>query len=36
MIDAIKKQGVVKGIGLGMKRISKCHPFGGSGYDPVP
>jgi uncharacterized protein len=36
MIDAIKKHGVIKGSALGVKRISKCHPFGGSGYDPVP
>jgi putative membrane protein insertion efficiency factor len=35
-IDAIKKYGVIKGIMMGMKRISRCHPFGGSGYDPVP
>jgi uncharacterized protein len=36
MIQAIKKHGVIKGIALGMKRIGRCHPFGGSGYDPVP
>jgi uncharacterized protein len=36
MIDAIKKHGVIKGSALGVKRISKCHPFGGSGYDPIP
>jgi putative membrane protein insertion efficiency factor len=34
--DAIKKHGVVKGLILGIKRIGKCHPWGGSGYDPVP
>jgi uncharacterized protein len=34
--EAIKKHGVLKGILLGAKRISKCHPWGGSGYDPVP
>jgi putative membrane protein insertion efficiency factor len=36
MIQAIKKHGVIKGVALGMKRIGRCHPFGGSGYDPVP
>jgi putative membrane protein insertion efficiency factor len=34
--QALKKHGVFKGIILAMKRISKCHPGGGSGYDPVP
>ncbi|PWJ36138.1 membrane protein insertion efficiency factor YidD [Sediminitomix flava] len=36
MIEAIKKHGPVKGLKLGLKRIGKCHPWGGSGYDPVP
>lgn len=35
-IDAIKTWGPIKGTWLGIKRISKCHPFGGHGYDPVP
>ena len=34
--DAIMKHGVLKGTVLGIKRISRCHPWGGSGYDPVP
>ncbi|WP_159578782.1 membrane protein insertion efficiency factor YidD [Marinoscillum sp. 108] len=34
--DAIMKHGVFKGIWLAIRRISKCHPWGGSGYDPVP
>jgi putative membrane protein insertion efficiency factor len=34
--DAFKKYGVFKGFWLSVKRISKCHPWGGSGYDPVP
>ncbi|MBL6811466.1 MAG: membrane protein insertion efficiency factor YidD [SAR86 cluster bacterium] len=36
MIEAIKHHGVLKGLSLGFKRISKCHPFGANGYDPVP
>ena len=33
--QAIIKHGIVKGTFLGIKRISKCHPWGKSGYDPV-
>ena len=36
MIEAINHHGVLKGLSLGFKRISKCHPFGSKGYDPVP
>ncbi len=36
MIQAIQEWGVLKGIGLGTKRILKCHPWGTSGHDPVP
>jgi hypothetical protein len=35
-IEALKKYGPIKGLWLTVKRISKCHPWGGSGYDPVP
>ncbi|MBV9962591.1 MAG: membrane protein insertion efficiency factor YidD [Parafilimonas sp.] len=35
-IEAFKKHGVFKGFWLSLKRILKCHPWGGSGYDPVP
>jgi putative membrane protein insertion efficiency factor len=35
-IEAIELHGPFKGFWLGMKRISKCHPWGSSGYDPVP
>lgn len=36
MVQALKKHGPVKGLLLGIKRICRCHPWGGSGYDPVP
>ncbi|WP_434779495.1 membrane protein insertion efficiency factor YidD [Neisseria sp. Ec49-e6-T10] len=35
-IEAIKKHGALKGGVLMVKRLCRCHPFGGSGYDPVP
>lgn len=35
-IEAIRKHGPIKGFLLAIKRISRCHPWGGSGYDPVP
>ena len=34
--EAIEKHGPIKGIYLGVKRLSKCRPGGGQGYDPVP
>ena len=33
--QAIIKHGIIKGTFLGIIRISKCHPWGKSGYDPV-
>lgn len=35
-IQAILKYGAIKGTWLAIKRILRCHPWGGSGYDPVP
>lgn len=34
--EAFLLHGVAKGAMLTLKRIIKCHPWGGSGYDPVP
>ena len=35
-IEALKKRGLIVGGWLSLKRILSCHPFGGSGHDPVP
>ena len=35
-VEALQKHGPLKGLYLGIKRILSCHPWGGSGYDPVP
>ena len=34
--QSIREHGFIKGIALSLKRISKCHPWGSHGYDPVP
>jgi hypothetical protein len=35
-LEALKVYGLLKGGWLSIKRICKCHPWGSSGYDPVP
>jgi uncharacterized protein len=35
MRDAIEKHGVLKGVGMGLRRLSRCHPFHQGGFDPV-
>lgn len=34
--EALKKHGLFKGLWLSVKRVGRCHPWGGHGYDPVP
>lgn len=35
-LEALRRHGPLKGLWLTVKRISRCHPWGGCGYDPVP
>lgn len=35
-LEALQKHGPLRGFWLAVKRILRCHPWGGSGYDPVP
>jgi len=35
-LEALERHGALKGGWMGFKRIMRCHPWGGSGYDPVP
>ena len=35
-VEAIQKHGPFKGLWFAVRRILRCHPWGGSGYDPVP
>jgi len=34
--EALRRFGVRRGVWLAVKRLGRCHPWGGSGYDPVP
>ncbi|MDR2119424.1 MAG: membrane protein insertion efficiency factor YidD [Tannerella sp.] len=35
-VQALKKHGPLKGLWLAIRRICRCHPWGGCGHDPVP
>jgi hypothetical protein len=35
-ITALQRYGAIRGSWLAAKRLSRCHPWGGQGYDPVP
>jgi putative membrane protein insertion efficiency factor len=35
-VEAVETHGWINGTWLGIKRLCRCHPWGGSGYDPVP
>jgi putative membrane protein insertion efficiency factor len=35
-LEAVSTRGAVRGSALALRRLSRCHPWGGHGYDPVP
>ena len=35
-IQALQEHGAVRGLGLALRRVGRCHPLGSSGFDPVP
>lgn len=35
-LEAVEKFGIVRGSWLGLRRLARCHPWGGCGFDPIP
>lgn len=35
-VEALRRHGALRGSWLLMRRLLRCHPFGGNGFDPVP
>ncbi|MGH2817058.1 MAG: membrane protein insertion efficiency factor YidD [Actinomycetota bacterium] len=35
-VEAVKEHGALRGLGLALRRIGRCHPFNAGGLDPVP
>ncbi len=35
-LEALERHGAIKGLWLTVRRLARCHPWGGHGYDPVP
>jgi putative membrane protein insertion efficiency factor len=35
-VEALQRHGLLRGLAMTVKRLTRCHPWGGSGYDPVP